>query len=405
MKPKLIILLVFLFAITSCKKENNEDVSAGNNDQPIEYSFTGKAQKGPYVVGSNILVQELDDELHQTGSTFTTTIASNDGSFSINNINLNSNLVMFTADGFYFSEVIGELSSAKLSLKSISDINTRETVNINVLSHIVRQRIEKLVDEGMTYLNAYDQAKMEILSFLGAPELADRDFEDYDISLDNDYNAVLLSFSVILPSDVAQCTEMMAHLSNDLKDNGDINNQALIDTLLYNISLLNISEVRDNVESRYAELGISFSIPEFEHYINVFQIKHDPNLITEFHYPDTASPFPITAPNSLLPNILHLPDTFFTTDNGMEKPYSLAAIIPYNSTLTIRFIKTYGGSSYGGDEGWEFINDYPNGFTLVAEKQNQLISALVYLEESGSAIIEYYENDTIPIHVKTIRWE
>jgi hypothetical protein len=401
MKSKSILALLLITGLSISCEKNKEKI----------YSFSGKAQKGPFITGTNVTINELNPNLGQTGKSFTTTISSDDGSFKVNNIELNSDLCLLTANGFYYSEIYGELSGATLSLQAITDLSDKEFININVLTHLIKDRIENLVAGGMNFQAANEQAKSELLIFLGAPDLSSIDFEDLDISENKEYNAVLLAFSIIVqrytmiwnerPTLTAELTQLLSKLSSDFKDDGQINNQNLIDTLLYNISQLNQIDIRNNIEAKYVNLGYSTTIPNFEKYIAKFQEKFSDQLYTNFFYPDSAPPEPVMAPDSKLPNLLVPSDTVFI--GGL--PYSIAAIIPLNSTLTIKF----SGNNYtigGPMHGWELINDYPNGFTLNSQRQNELMTMLFYLESPGSAEIEYYENtDESPTFTKTIKWE
>lgn len=401
-KITILILGLLIVFLVSCEKDKNESQN---------YSFVGKAQKGPFVTGTNITLNELNSNLGQTGKSFTTSINSDDGSFSLSNIELNSDLALLTANGFYFSEIYGELSGATLSLQALTDLSGKESVNINVLTHLIRGRLEKLVAEGMSFQEANEQAKSEFITFLGVEETFENDFDDFDISKNEDYNAMLLSFSIMLqrytnslnekPTLTAELTQLLSNLSTDFSADGLIDNTALIDTLLFNISQLNLIDIRDNLENRYASLGQTVTIPDFEKYIAKFQEKYSDKLYTKFTYPAMASPDPVYAPEAIIANILVPSDTVF-----QEAPYSVAAIIPLNKTLKIKIIGSnisIGGPIYG----WQLINEYPNGFTLNSQRQNELMSMLIYLEYGGgNATVEYYENNNdSPTFTKQIRWE
>lgn len=145
--------------LLSCEKDKE--------GEPEIYSFSGKAQKGPFITGTNVTLNELNSNLGQTGKSFIATISADDGSFNMNNIELNSNLALLTANGFYFSEIYGELSGASLSLQAITDLSGKEHVNINILTHLITGRIENLVSGGMNFKEANEQAKSEALIFLG----------------------------------------------------------------------------------------------------------------------------------------------------------------------------------------------------------------------------------------------
>ncbi len=400
-KISILLLGLIIGLFISCKKDI---------DNSKIYTFKGKAQKGPLVTGTNITLNELNSSLGQTGKSFTTSIVTDDGSFNLNNIELNSNLALLTANGFYFSEIYGELSSATLSLQAITVLTANESVNINVLTHLIKGRIENLVSTGKSFKDANTQAKSEFLCFLGIIDLFDKDFDNLDISAKEDYNAVLLSFSLILQrytmiwnersTLTAELTQLLSNLSSDFATDGLISNRKLIDTLLFNISQLNLIDIRKNIEKRYSNLGQIVSIPNFEKYIAIFQEKYSNNLYTNFTYPLIASPDPVMAPDGKIKNILVPSDTIY-----QAAPYSVAAIIPLNKTLKIKFIGS--NISIGGPvSGWELINEYPNGFTINSQRQNELMSMLINLETSGSATIEYYENNsTIPTFTKKIKWQ
>ena len=286
MKKFNMLLLVFAIGFfISCKKDKENTSS---------YSFNGKAQKGPFVIGTNIVINELNSNLSQTGKTFTTTIKTDDGSFSLNNVELKSNFGLITANGFYFSEIYGELSGANLSLQALVNLSGKESINVNVLTHIIKDRIGNLVASGMSFQDANEKAKSEFYDFLGVKNKFDIDFENLDITVDEEYNAALLSFSIILQrytnslneraALTAGLTQLLSSLSSDFADDGVVSNQKIIDTLLFNISQLNLIDIRKNIEKRYADLNQNVTIPNFEKYIALFQETHSKYLYTNFIY-------------------------------------------------------------------------------------------------------------------------
>ncbi|MEI7501247.1 MAG: hypothetical protein WCK84_12480 [Bacteroidota bacterium] len=408
MKTKNILLFGLIIGLLLSCGKSSENISK-------VYSFSGKVQKGPFITGTTIILNELNSNLEQTGKSFTTSITSDDGSFSLKNIALSSNLALLTANGYHFSEIYGELTGGPLSLQAITDLSVNESVNINILTHLIKGRIDYLVSNGSGFQDANNQAKSEMLSFLGVTEPFGTDFEKLDISKGEDYNAVLLAFSIILqrytniwnerPALTAELTQLLSNLSSDFSTDGQITNKNLIDTLLYNISNLNLKDIRKNVENRYSGLGQTVTIPDFEKYVAGFQEKYCNIIYTSFNYPDSASPEPIIAPDSKLPNILVPSDTIFQAG----KPYSIAAIIPLNSNLTIKFKSVSNNDNYalgGPVYGWEVINEYPNGITLNSQRRNELMTMLFHLEKAGNATIEYYENNSgTPTFTKKIKWE
>ena len=374
------------------------------------FSFSGKVQKGPFVTGTTITVNELNESLGQTGKTFTTSITSDDGSFSLSNLGMETDLALLSGNGFYFNEVIGQLSSAQITLQAIADLSDEENVNINVLTHITKARIETLVRDGMSFSDAKRQAEGEFQDFLGVTEHINQGFEQMSIVSEGDLNAMLLAFSIILqrpshnlmeiPTLPAELTWLMTNLSTDFADDGTINNEALVDTLLYNISLQNQVYIRNRLKNYYSGLGQNVEIPDFESCIALFQAAHE-EQVTEFIYPDIASPAPEIGPGGAVPNILVKDVTHF---DGTQA-YVVAAITPLGKSLKIKVT----GDAYldaSLNNGWVVI-DHTNGFTIEAQRTNALVSMLMYLggyKKDGSAIVEYYEDSDTPTFTKQITW-
>ena len=376
------------------------------------FSFSGKVQKGPFVTGATITVNELNENLGQTGMSFTTSISSDDGSFSLSNIEMESDLALLSGNGFYFNEVIGQLSSSQITLQAFADLTKEETVNINVLTHITKARIETLVGEGMSFTDAKRQAEGEFQDFLGVTEHFNQGFEQMSIASEGDFNAMLLAFSIILqkpsnnlmeiPTLPAELTLLMTNLSTDFAADGAINDQALIDKLLSNISLQNQMYIRRRIQNYYSELGQNVEIPDFESYIAMFQAAHQQDLVTEFTYPDEASPAPEIGPGGEVPNILVKDITHF---DGTQS-YVVAAITPLGKSLKVKVTgNTWLDTSL--NNGWVVIEQSNNGFTVEAQRQNQIVAILACLldtSKDGSATIEYYEDSDTPTFTKQITW-
>lgn len=402
MKTKVLALslaLIGMLAFVSCTKEK-----AGGT-----FTFAGKVQKGPFVTGTTITVNELNESLGQTGKAFTTTITSDDGSFSLSNLEMESDWALLSGNGFYYNEVIGQLSSSQITLQALADLSDAQTVNVNVLTHITKARIETLVREGKRFADAKRQAESEFQDFLGVTEHFNQGFEQMSIVSEGDFNAMLLAFSIILqrpsfdivvmPTLPAELTWLMTSLSTDFADNGVVNNQALVDTLLYNISKQDQTYIRRRLQNYYSGLGQNVEIPDFESYIAMFQTAHQ-ELVTEFIYPDQASPLAQEdGPGGEVPNLLMKDATQF---EGI--PSVLAAIVPLGKSLKIKVT----GDVLPGMEnnGWVVTNN-TDGFTIEAQRQNVLVAILVYLYDNskdGSATIEYYEDSDTPTFTKQITW-
>ena len=83
--------------------------------QPQDYNVSGKVEKGPFVSGSNITMQLLDNKMQTIGEMYTTTIIDDVGSFTFGSKKLTSPYADLTANGYFFNEVKGRLSDGTLN--------------------------------------------------------------------------------------------------------------------------------------------------------------------------------------------------------------------------------------------------------------------------------------------------
>ncbi len=148
-----LILSAILALIISCE-QTNPDIS----QSVFKENLTGLVQKGPYINGTSVDVAELNTGLIQTGRNYSTQISDNRGSFELKKIELSSQFVELKADGFYFNEIAGHPSSARLVLFALSDLSVKTSLNVNLISHLERDRVYQLISEGTSFGEAKQQA-------------------------------------------------------------------------------------------------------------------------------------------------------------------------------------------------------------------------------------------------------
>ena len=168
-------LVAFLFAslfwaCSGLDSENKDVVGGTTEDAGIvaveNRDIAGVSQKGPFVTGSTVTVQELDGvTLKQTGKSFKGRIKSDKGDFAIKGVNLLSQYAILEASGYYRDEISGKKSTGTVTLYALTDLSNRKTVNINLLTHLEYERVMYLVTEKkMPIADAKSQAEKEILS-------------------------------------------------------------------------------------------------------------------------------------------------------------------------------------------------------------------------------------------------
>lgn len=271
---KINILAILLLAISiSCNKDESPEPQ-----QLTKETLSGFVQKGPFINGTSITVSELDASLVQTGNTFNTQIVENSGTFELKDITLSSPFVQLQADGFYFDEVVGEKSSAQLTLFALSDISVKDQINVNILTHLEKGRVEFLIGEDVEFNQAKDSAQHELLLAFGIDNPNIENSEELDISVNNSGNATLIAISIILQANnsVADLTELLANINTDFRQDGILNSEKIKSELFNTTQNLNLEEIRTNLENRYSELGLSADIADFESVIEQYLASQKP---------------------------------------------------------------------------------------------------------------------------------
>ena len=280
---KTYFLTFFIFTIAcliffqyGCKK--NDENEPDNNDKIIKEKITGYVQKGPYINGTSINIYELDNSLSQTGNNFNTQIVDNKGTFEISNLELASQYIEFKADGFYFDEVKGEKSSAQFTLYALADIMDISSINVNILTQLEYGRVKYLVNKGIDFTHAKDSAQEEVLLMFGFKNDNMNNSESLDISIDEEDNAILLAISVIMQGNrsVADLTEILANINTDIREDGILNSESTRSSLYNQLQTLDLVTIRENLESRYEDLGVEATIPDFEQKIADYLISQKP---------------------------------------------------------------------------------------------------------------------------------
>lgn len=393
------LILLTSLMIYSCEKE--QDKGKNLNLEKI----SGFVQKGPYLNGSAVTISELTIDLTPNGRNFTSQILDNTGTFEIKNVNLTSQYIELKAEGFYFNEVSNSNSAAQLTLFALSDLSNKSSLNVNILSNLEKNRVDYLVSNGIRFSDAKNQAQTEILSIFEINKDGISESEQLDITKHGDDNAILLAVSVIIQGYllVSDLSELLANISTDIREDGQLNSQSLGSTLINNAKTIKLEKIRKNLESRYEELGLNITIPDFEKYVNLFIDS------TEFIVTNN-----ITYPLIYDSKINIITDSLFIVNPGIK--YSISAYLPIGRTLKIccRPSKGYdwGALGFFGSDlvGFEFHNYRPDSVILSAVGHDGIINCPAMFGGSSAPVsptsIDFliYEDDSKnPTKVKTVR--
>lgn len=259
----LLVLCLFCF---SCSSDGGEE-----EFPPATYSVSGKVEKGPFVSGSTITVQPMDERLQVMGEMYSTTINDDLGNFTLGSKEFQCPYAELMATGYFFNEVEGGLSNGTLTLRALVDLSDKQTVNVNVLTHLKYARIKNLVSSGSSFKAANMQAQEELLTFFGLGECVSQDASQFSIIAGTNESAALLAISSLLLVDRSEAalTEYLAKLSEEFGRTGTFSESIKSQMRKDKGKLVSrLANVKENVIDRYESLGIDVSVKDLVAFVD-----------------------------------------------------------------------------------------------------------------------------------------
>ena len=201
--------LLAAFGLVGCGDSSRAGASEDPNQ--VTASIEGVVEKGPFVKGTSVTLYELNPETFaQTGKVFTGTVEGDNGGFSLGKVELDSRYVLLEASGYYWNELWGHNTDSPLSLKAVAHVNEKSKVNINIGTHITHKRILSLIESGMDFDEAKEQAESELIKAIFGDDSGVA-FEN--ASIVNNDKLLALSIMVLKVGGEAAVTEMIADLT------------------------------------------------------------------------------------------------------------------------------------------------------------------------------------------------
>ncbi|MFA9392220.1 MAG: hypothetical protein ACERKD_20580 [Prolixibacteraceae bacterium] len=386
---KFLAPFLVLLILVACNKDDTTDF----------YSISGFAQKGPFINGSNVVVYEFDNMYKQTGKSFVSTTEST-GGFELENIPLSSPYIGITADGFYFNENSGELSTERLSLKAIADISNETSLNVNILTHLEYERVRFLIaNEKYTINEAKQKAQQEILTIFNMDDSNLDNAEKLDIRNSREGDSKLLAISLILQGNnsTSELSKLLADFVSDIKEDGILNDTLIQSNIVGQAQSLNCDKIRQNLVEKYSELGLEFSTNnDFESAINLFIENTNFSSSSPFRFPKSA----IYGINFLDPATLLL---------KTHTDYSFAAEMPGSGELKIQMTIIEGSGVWyyqpSKKIGWNVSTFTGTSQIFTSIINGQLIDLPIQFDGYGKATVDYYYNNSPDVSfTKTITW-
>ena len=258
----------------------------GGNSAPIvtsgSFSMSGQIQKGPLLLGSTVWITELDANLNSTGKTYITQTKDDLGNFVVSQ-NVGSTLVEILATGYYMDELTGNLSTAPITLKAVADLSVDTSPTVNILTTIQNQRLKALLLQGKNYTQAYTQSQNEVLTAFGVDSTkisALTTLFSMQINGSTDQDAVLLAASSILAkmsttaatangsSQAAELSNYLVRIGAEIETSGALTNAGIITARNTASAAINLAQIKTNVETYYANKGVTVVTPKFEEWVD-----------------------------------------------------------------------------------------------------------------------------------------
>jgi len=278
---RMLLLSLAISALMACGGGSGASSTPPPSPAP-SYSLSGRVQKGPFGIGSEITVNALDASLSPAGTVYNTQTSDALGNFSLSS-KIATAQVEIVAQGFYFDEISGQLSAAQIQLRAISDISANPSPTVNVLTTLQEQRLKTLVSEGSTFAAADSQSAREVLALFeinaaSVTPLSSLDSMRIDDNTTED--AVLLAVSVILSqmaTDSAKANGTMeaAELSNlintiaaGIASTGTYSSSTFITSRDLANTEVEPALVIANLQTYYANNGDTVTLPQFMEWVD-----------------------------------------------------------------------------------------------------------------------------------------
>lgn len=394
-KCEMLFTLLGLFLLFGCGSGGVSDGVSVTSAPISKAKVSGYVQKGPYLNGTSVTIYELDANFSQTGKTFNTQIANNHGSFELSDVNFASQFVELKADGYYFNEVTGTNSASPITLYALVDLTDKSTININILTHLERERVKWLIAKGSAFSDAKKQAQKEVLQLFNINKETIAASETLDLSKDGEDNSILLAVSAILQGNrtEAELSELLANMISDIKQNGTLTTSTNGYALINAAKTLDTTKITTNLQDKYTALGVTATVPSCTNYIT--------NFINSTTYQSTETiTYPTNGPSGI--NILGKD----TTNYPINTFISMTAILPKGYTLKVKITGESDNWIYAPYEssGWQGTDyDFATHSRIFTSNTTGTINLKLMLgaimmpgaQQGGKVTFDVYENGSV----------
>ena len=279
--------------------QNNSTMDMDTEPRIVGAHIVGAAQKGPFRFGTSVKIVELDSmqRLGDSKRSHRTCITDASGVYSFDSVDLASPYLRVEANGYFQNELTGGLSSHTVTLKAIVDVTDRDTVNVNMLTHMEAERVLKLVENSgnnQPIRAVKAQALKEILSsfeinlggssgggYTGFPGWGQqqqtttttdgRFAEDISLFDGDEYSAALLAVSIMMQrkGSGSEMLQYTSGIAERIKGNGNWDDNNAKADLADWLMVLDTSGAYETIRSNIASWNKG-KVPDFEKHLRNF---------------------------------------------------------------------------------------------------------------------------------------
>ena len=232
------------------------------------YTVSGRAEKGPFKSGTTITMQPLDLTANALGTAQTTMTFDDCGNYAFRNTLFKYPYVQVSANGLFFNELDDyNTRDTQISLQGYADLQHGSKVNVNVVTHLISERVVNLVIGGIDFDVALSQAQGELLSAFGLQRLNDKSFTQVSITDGDDYAASLLAITmpILYSRKGSELISWMTRLRYDFADDGKFTEQNK-EQYKKDRNNLSLSYNVQRLIEKYNGYGVTISVKDLKYF-------------------------------------------------------------------------------------------------------------------------------------------